>query len=711
MGPRMRVDHPWRMLCLAAIVMFLGVRVLADDTTPGDAHAGSGSVPADVGPDARGDIERLLHQLNAAKTPAEARSEAAKRLIAHADPVAVQAVAATLEAGGSPASTLAQAIEWTETPPMHLRVELVALADRMNGEALRATLRALSRFTERRAVASVMGRLERWKQDPTTLAPESLEAALSTLRAQTGLSGARGHAWTPDEWLGWWEDQRLISAEAWAHATAERQRAAGRRAEERTQTLLEQLREAYRQLYVISSDDQRSTLIAGLIDHRDNALSHLGLELAERSLFNARPLDASVATALGGLLEPPGDERTPIAATLLERMNDASQLDRVRAALVGDTLSAQGAAPLLRLAARHPSTEVVGPVLAWATRASPARPAALLAGATLLEQSLLDAAARDTLRRAALEQLEASPTPAAVDIVAQTGNPAALVPLLSGPDEAVALAAAKRLGKDPTLHRYVVDAAFDRPALLGSAIDALATHRATDDGFRTAVQVVHAGAGSSPDQRLAALKTVFLALPPVQRLEAVASVEDGATRAALLAHAGTAAFHAATPEGERPADDAPRAELLAMLAETRLEAGAPQGALEALDARPAELMTDRLRLVRVHCLVMLAQLEEAAALSAELAAERAAEAWVRAIERLDDPQAAAAAIAVLRQRLGDGLTPPLLERLAVVEGASAADGAGADAAQDEGDPSPPRAGNGSLDNSGASGEPPAGSAG
>ncbi len=611
---RTRRSTPGIRTTLAALALVTCPALLwAQESGPDRASSSDASTPTDTaGTDPQADKRaEAFEVLVAAGTVAEDRAEAARALVADSSTEAAGFVLAALVAGAPGGPAVVQAVLHSELPPEWLRAGLTDIASGEAGPGRADALVALTRWHDLSTVRLIVDRLA---AEPLLSVAER-RAVYSALHLALATDAPSRPADTPSAWASWIADWESRGQEAWAEALAGRQHAVAREQAQGLDAATTELRGAYRRLYALLPDEERSPFIAGLIGSETPGVSSLGYDLASQSLLNARPLGPEVLQAAfrSGLSDDIA--RRSQAASLVARMGVAGDSEATEALRdwVAREEAPAVAARLLRTISTAP--ELVTPAtiartVQWASGADPAAASAALESALVfIQDDRLTEDQRDQLRRAAERQLAGSPTPAAVRVIGALGDPALLVPSLQSSDVAVVNTAARVLAGKPGFAREVVEAARATDALFGVAATALLTNGPTAQGVRTLLTLPAPSAG----ERAALLAAHFRAMPLSEQEVAAGLLDAPSLRAACLAHIGVEGFF--TPLAE---DDYPRAAALAgMLAQTHLELRDPGAAVSGLQFLPPGMQSVESASLKIHALLWLGRMDEARAIADE----------------------------------------------------------------------------------------------
>lgn len=535
----------------------------------------------------------------ATTTPAGAISA----LLADATPPSIDRISLYLRSDDPPGSRkeAAQAITDHPDPPIALVAPLaraLELADQ--SDAAPAVLRALSRYPTTDAIHAVAAYLF----DNAPRAPAITSAARAALATQT----ARPELETDDAvLLAWWErfqssSERDRRAEiAIAHA---------RRIERLDDELAAnnaRLLDIYRRLFAQTPDDARSALLAELMRAEQTNIRILGIELATRTLLNAKPLGPRVAAAAAEGLTHRDPSVRAASAVLVDRLNLDEHAEPCAKALAAER-DPLAASAMMRYVSRHPRPEVTDAALAWFDEQGPVGESATDLVLALIRDEQLAPEQIDHVR-ATLDQLAPSQiTPQSVALLDQLNQRDRIIPLLDATDARVASAAATALGAYPETLALVLDSALARPELFEPACRALMRHRPDAAGFNDASALP----APNPQLKRDILTEFTGALAPAPLLEVASRTDDLATREQYIRRVASPAYI------NNPDADPARVRLAELLLQTRIELTDPAGALAVSELLPAtdDPKSVRARLIdRVRCLVWLNRLDEAESLT------------------------------------------------------------------------------------------------
>ena len=505
----------------------------------------------------------------------------------------------------------------------------------------------MGRYRTRDAVGAVIRVIEPGAgEDPALVA-----LAISTLRRQTGRSEG-----TAEEWLTWWAQAVQLSPREWYESLTNSLGDSNTASDRRAADLARRLTDAYRRLHALMPDAERSAQISELIASDSNELCLLGFDLAKRALLNARTLHARVGDAAIRRLNDPSASIRAEAASLI------SSLDQPRAgSALASALSVEqdvaAAAGMLRALAREPVPEAADDVVRWlesdhtGTIAAGAEAALALRQAGHLSDPSLVQRAGLALRRRPADQL----TPAGGALLTLIGEEEAAIALLATAKPEVADAVAAALVELPDGVEPLIDVARSRPRLAPAAIDALARHRPTAEGFATAAMLCSA----TDDTARAALTRYAQSLPPGELLVVAQREVDPMRRVDYLAKVTSLA--ADELQQDRPVI----ADLVLLFARTQLALKDPSGALETMGIFTGKQWAEKFDPLRVTAMLWLFRLPQAEEVS--MRSNIAASYWLDGLEYAIDLPYAIDIADQIRRVFGDALSDTDLARLEQAE--------------------------------------------
>ncbi len=575
------------------------------------------------------------------------REAAADSLIRANTPPAIDLLANAIKHDTPPGSRAAvlAAIENAQTPPPAIIPALAEYARIAASADLVPVLRAIARFHSRDAVTPVIDRL---LADPSPQG-DPLNQLVAALRLQTGRTDLPPD---PAHWREWWNRAQWLPANQWQSALLSAQGEAVRQSTQQLTEAYTRLVGIYSRLHLLTPTAERSPLIVELLTETAEPLRALGLDLAERALLNAEPVEETVAVALENLLADASPRVRARAASVLDTMALPSSTPPLTDALARET-EPTAAIPLLRAAARRGAPAAAPDVVRWIERDSPARATAIQAIADLLAAGFSpNSTTRDRLLAALLPTLDDDAPPArAWEVLARMGRSAELAAALHDQEADRANAAAAALLPLPAHTRTITDAALERPLLAPLAVLAIRMHNPTAEGYRT----IYSFLPQDPDERAAVVDQFVRAMPPIERSAAAARDQDPANKLLLLAFAEDPAALASVPNPQ--AVIASRLDLLLQTAQHEV-------VLQSIQALPEN--TDRTPFApqRVRALLRLLRFDEAAAAStAPAPAPALAEVWLDELTNTNHPARAAELAVHIRTLFDTSLTTEQRSRL------------------------------------------------
>jgi hypothetical protein len=345
-----------------------------------------------------------------------------------------------------------------------------------DGDRRLRAIRALGSLYDDTAIESLIGLLRTTEGSP--LRPEVLGA----LESSTGLEAFSAKT---EDWESWWTLQRETPREQRLVNIIRTLRTEVETRDEQLDELRSRFVRMIQLLYTATPPEQRSRLLADLLQDEEASVRRTATGLVERAMGDAVALEESVTQALKQLLADSEADLRAQAARLLLNLGDPEV-----GTLVGQAyLLEQDLAALrefLLVLARSPQAETLDQVIAHLRQGI--LPA--LAGQALLaasDRELLTDEARAALREH-LRAADPATLPASnIRLLARLGGDAdraELLPLLEGEDAGIKTA----LGKELALRSEFVDLlarlATD-PVLHPIAMDAVLRHRANLEGART----------------------------------------------------------------------------------------------------------------------------------------------------------------------------------------------------------------------------------
>ncbi|GAB4386155.1 MAG: hypothetical protein Kow0022_14370 [Phycisphaerales bacterium] len=403
---------------------------------------------------------KLAETIADADATAEARLDAARALL---DDVDLRANLA--ERAFDPAARAILLEAGVETPLRALAV-LESLPPSMlsDDELVRLIDRASESPTKR--AAGMFVRLLDTERSKVT------EAASKALARSTG----RADLVTAGSWREWWQSHQNIPPDRWTQTLFSELAERAQSLERRQQRLDRLVLDTYRRLYIVTTPQDRSALLAELLESDLPGVRDLGFELADRELSSNAMLDGAVATKAIALLSDPSPATRAAAARLVNRLAPPEAGEPIARAL-GDETSPAAAEALLAASARWPSPDAIEPVLRWMQNPSTLN-AACQAAVALVEHGLLVGDEHHERVREALLPLPAEPAASSLlllNLVGTESDRHAIAALLSSENARVRQAAADALARRDDSASLLIEKAVREPSLAPLALITLAS--------------------------------------------------------------------------------------------------------------------------------------------------------------------------------------------------------------------------------------------
>jgi hypothetical protein len=566
------------------------------------------------------------------------------------DPTLSAALALLAEQPGEASRALLAAIARDPQPAPVWYAPCVQLA-RTDSPLAAEAISALASFRTREAAAVLV-------EIVADARPPLLQDAAA--RALTRLTGRDDL--TPGQWREWLADALSLSDRQWQRQLllshirrVQTLQSSGREADR-------QLADAWRQVHLLTPQDQRSDLLVRLLQHTTPALRDLGFDLINREIGESRQLSAAVGQAAISLLTSPEPVVRAQAALLLDRLAPPEAEPAILTALERES-DHRAADALLRAASRWPSGAMVKPVLRWLDASPALRLRAASTAWALLRDGFLTEPSDQAVVLLGVRAIE---TPAltapACRILATLGaepDLARLHTLLASEDPALRAIAADALALRPDQTDTLLAAATNDATLFEPTARALRSHLHDARGYAALCRLP----SPSPQIRTRALAEYASLLPTPEII-----------RLARLASDPAEALHLLRPltAAERTVDPAADPELASQLAaglyllvRTSITLNLPADALNALSLLPAGVSAPDLPTatalddLRATLLLWLNRLDDAEAI------EASPNAWLDALDHaITEPHAPAIA-ARITTRFPD-LTPEDAARLAAL---------------------------------------------
>ena len=521
------------------------------------------------------DPSSILTALLSEQTPAAQRIEIADDLLSQtaSDTEVGSALAEMLlkpDSADAAAIVLDRIAQRMDAPAV-LEAPIIALSkDVKSNNGLRyKALAALGTYRTRQAAAALVVALSDPDDTIRTQAYASLER----------LTGHDGFAREPRVWQQWLSNVLEKSEQAWSEELLRARMTQVDRLRSRLARDDQVLVEAWRKVHLLTPIDERSDLLAELLQSDLPVLQNLGFELLNREISESRTLKPIVAQAAIGLLKHTDPHVRARAAILLHRLAPASAQEPVYAALNTES-DPEAAQALLLAATRWPSMLGRGPILRWLAGPVDVRlRAAGLAWELLRSKQLVDQADRAQVLKGVRSIPDSQLTTPACRILATLGQQedlARLQTLLKAEEPAVRTMAADALALRKDQVDILLAHATNDPTLYESTARAVQTHLHDASGYAELAALP----APSPQVRDRVLSR-FAALLPTKELVRLAKLAGDPAEAIHLLVPLTAKERLADP-----AQTAARTEGLIMLAQMQLEMGNPSDGLNALSLLP-----------------------------------------------------------------------------------------------------------------------------
>lgn len=435
--------------------------------------------------------------------------------------------------------------------------------------------------------------------------------------------------------------------------------------EAETDKLLAELRQVYRTLYALSEEAERAEVLGKLLTHDAPSMRAFGLDLARRTLLNARDVPGEVLEKGTELLfDDVPSVRTNAAKLIATRGGEKSSSSLARA-LRAET-DPDVATEILRALSQSPGEMPIEQVFEWMDRGGAVSDASFAVARTIIRKrgENVDEAARMRLRELLGSFDGETSTPSRVALAWELGMTAYVKAALRSDDIDLRTTSAERLARDGAHLNALLEAARAEPRIVPVVIEAIARHRPTVEGYRLAKELP----APSEDARREALRKIRVAMGPAALLKVARTESDLFQREALLRHIEGTGF------AERLNTDTGWSEALGELIVTRTKIGDCAGVLSAgarLRSLGGEAMEERVAFCLIRCRLAMGQIDEASSMTrgmletGEATMVGLARAWVSGIESLAKAGGnAGEASSKARELLGEALSTEQLAALA-----------------------------------------------
>jgi len=442
--------------------------------------------------------------------------------------------------------------------------------------------------------------------------------------------------------------------------------------------VVDELKQVYRTLYALSADSERTQILDGLTGHALPQMRAFGLDLARRTLLNARGVEPKILEKSQMLLmDPSADVRLHAAQLIATRPSETGSRLLIDAIRKEDTDAV--AAEILRALSLQPGDLELRSLERWMRKPGVANDAAFAAAISVIASGdEIPTDEREMLGAVIGEFDEIAATPSRIALAWELGIDEYVVSALASEDSDLRMASANALVERTGVLDLVLERARLDQSLFPIALRGIVAHRATADGYRVASTLP----ATNDDRKQEGLKRIIAAMGPLHLIEIVQAESDLFRRETMLRHIDGPAFT------DRLKTDPNWALALEHLIDTRFKLGDCAGVEHAgftLDGlRPENttspsapsLTTDA---PRIECAIVLGKIDEATTHTKRLLAVEGisssilADAWLAGIQNLGATdsrnQQALDEFAVLFQGI---LTPDQLDALRVLRESVAA---------------------------------------
>ena len=527
-------------------------------------------------------------------------------------------------------------------------IDAIALnLDPADESTSQAALNALASMQDRTACGAVMDQcINRWDE----LTDPLRQASIRTLIFQTGRDDLEP---TPKAWQDWWSAARFLTEPEWRRQVAVHQARRASALEAALEATDAQLVELQREVHRLTPDEQRPALLAQLLRSQHKGIRELGLQLTNRRILNARPIDDAIIAALLDSLNDSDPTLRAAAAGILTTVAPPSSVDSILDALEKES-DPLVAAALLRAASKSPTPRLEAISMQWLKNVGPTGDAAVEALLALQDSGhQLNSLTNTRIRTQLVRQLPTL-SPAAMRLLVRLGEARRIRPLLDNPEGDIAGAAATALVLDSESVDVLVHAAQTQPTFAAQAIESLARHRSNAAGLALALQI------ANPDdtEMLSHLISLEQSVPPNELLQLASSTRDADTRVLATELTSTDSFLT-----DKAAPLA-RVELALIRIRALLDLTRVEDAIKYLNQLPTTWNGPRVQVLHIEALLKHNQIDEAAAVTAQAINDIRRvtpflHVWRNAIEHAGDESAASTLASAMLSRFGSDLPAPL----------------------------------------------------
>lgn len=587
------------------------------------------------------DPSAFLSVLGDADSPEAQRRFSASELIRLSDSVAVRDMIAPVLreplVENSTSDLLFDAMESAPRLTLRLYQPVVARFSSATNSEVPRLLNVLSRFKTRECVRYISLYLRHPDEQIVRAAIESLSA----------ISGRDDLPQSANAWISWSARVERLTELQWQEELIGALASKNQRLEAERQSSVGRLSASLRQLYLATDPVQRSSLLAEWLGDPLAEVRDLGIELARRELGSSTKLDPSVGAAALRLLDSDAPSVRARAAVLVRQLAPEGAPTAISAAILSEN-DPEAAGALLLAAARWPDKAIIPAALAWFSRETSARDAAVEACNALTRAALMTEEQRRISLDLARMLIAKSPTSALISLLWSIGDSTdsdLIAPFLASENPALRFAAAECLMWSEDHAQSVIEAAATHPDLFEPAAKAAFVHAHDSAGFAA---IAHLQAPSR-DIRDAALIRLGSAIPADQLAAVLRELEDGPAARALRLN--LVSGERLLAEANEPASLAAITNGMLRLAEEDLSAGKPDAALARLEPMPTTAPSDVLdatRRLQLLSYIVLGRLE-----LAEQDATADLPLWIRGLQMITGKEHEEETIRRIESRFGD----------------------------------------------------------
>ncbi len=402
-----------------------------------------------LSPDQKRDLNLLMGVLTDAKIDQAKRFDAAASLIARNWPTANEQLAEQLNrADPTTRKAIALALARSADPPRALIAPLIQLIGSSDAAVREAVASALGRYEDPQVMQQLitiagdtkqdfarrLGAIEalaEHRQAPSVEALVNLvrpggdrQVIVAAAQALQKLTGITRFSDNPAAWGDWWTEHKHLPHERWLGRLTRSLGVRVNQLEQQQVALTDRLSDVYNRLYTATEPAQRPVLLREMLHNPTAQLRLLALELIERSLLSAEPINDETRAAMREKLTDADALVRTHAAALLRDLGDEPAAVQVASLLLPEATPSVQAA-YLSLLSRVPQDKAIDPALVLL-----ARPALRTASANFLivavEAKLFSPAQQVGVLKLSRDHLAkaAEPDPAVIRLLGKIGDPA-----------------------------------------------------------------------------------------------------------------------------------------------------------------------------------------------------------------------------------------------------------------------------------------------